>query len=126
MGSSPTARHADQIQGLGNGPAQVTATYNAIRARLVTLVKAGTSSVRGDSLDGKIYSAIYGNTRFIRATLDILVADEAWGIDLEGYGRTRKGRPPGEVADVRDMVWEEEGKGILSWREGKRRARLFS
>jgi pimeloyl-ACP methyl ester carboxylesterase len=70
------ARHADQIQGLGSGPAQVTATYNAIRARLVTLVKAGTSSVRGDSLDGKIYSAIYGNTRFIRATLDILVADE--------------------------------------------------
>lgn len=70
------ARHADQITGLGKTPAQVTAKYNGIRAALTTLVKAGESSVRGDDLDGKIYSAIYGNTRFIRATLDILVADE--------------------------------------------------
>ncbi|NEA33768.1 alpha/beta hydrolase [Streptomyces sp. SID13031] len=70
------ARHADQITGLGATPAQVTAKYNGIRASLTTLVKAGESSVRGDDLDGKIYSAIYGNTRFIRATLDILVADE--------------------------------------------------
>ncbi|TCN38452.1 TAP-like protein [Kribbella orskensis] len=70
------ARHADQITGLGKTPAQVTARYNGIRASLTTLVKAGESSVRGDNLDGLIYSAIYGNTRFIRATLDILVHDE--------------------------------------------------
>ncbi|WP_246486531.1 hypothetical protein [Kribbella qitaiheensis] len=50
--------------------------YNGIRASLTTLVKAGESSVRGDNLDGNIYSAIYGDTRFIRATLDILVNDE--------------------------------------------------
>jgi TAP-like protein len=47
-----------------------------VRAKLTTLVKTGDSSVRGDNLDGLIYSAIYGNTRFIRATLDILVHDE--------------------------------------------------
>ncbi|ADB34171.1 TAP domain protein [Kribbella flavida DSM 17836] len=70
------ARHADQITGLGSTPAQVKARYNGIRASLVTLVKAGESSVRGDDLDGKIYSTIYGNVRFIRATLDILVHDE--------------------------------------------------
>ncbi|MFK4089874.1 alpha/beta hydrolase [Kribbella sp. NPDC020789] len=70
------ARHADQIQGLGSTPAAVTASYNRIRADLVKLVKAGTSSVRGDDLDGKIYSVIYGNVRFIRGTLDILVHDE--------------------------------------------------
>ena len=70
------ARHADQITGLGETPAQVTARYNGIRASLTTLVKAGQSSVRGDNLDGLIYSASYGNTRFIRATLDILVHDE--------------------------------------------------
>jgi pimeloyl-ACP methyl ester carboxylesterase len=70
------ARHADQITGIGSTPAQVTAKYNGIRASLTTLVKSGESSVRGDNLDGLIYSAIYGNTRFIRATLDILVHDE--------------------------------------------------
>ncbi|TWD74995.1 TAP-like protein [Kribbella amoyensis] len=70
------ARHADQIQGLGGTPAQVKARYNGIRASLVTLVKEGESSVRGDNLDGTIYSTIYGNVRFIRATLDILVHDE--------------------------------------------------
>ncbi|MFF1821941.1 alpha/beta fold hydrolase [Kribbella sp. NPDC058245] len=70
------ARHADQIQGLGSTTKQVTASYNKIRADLVKLVKAGTSSVRGDDLDGTIYSAIYGNVRFIRATVDILVHDE--------------------------------------------------
>ncbi len=70
------ARHADQITGLGKTPAQVLARYNGIRASLVTLVKAGESDVRGDGLDGNIYSAIYGNVRFIRATMDILVHDE--------------------------------------------------
>lgn len=70
------ARHADQISGLGSTPARVNARYNGIRAELTTLVKAGESSVYGYNLDGLIYSAIYGNTRFIRATLDILVHDE--------------------------------------------------
>jgi pimeloyl-ACP methyl ester carboxylesterase len=70
------ARHADQITGLGKTPAQVTAKYNGIRASLTTLVKADESTVRGDNLDGLIYSAIYNNQRFIRATLDILVHDE--------------------------------------------------
>ncbi|MFG1628585.1 alpha/beta fold hydrolase [Kribbella sp. NPDC049227] len=70
------ARHADQIQGLGSTPKQVTAKYNQVRADLVRLVKAGTSNVRGDNLDGTIYSTIYGNVRFIRATVDILVHDE--------------------------------------------------
>ncbi|TDD60555.1 alpha/beta fold hydrolase [Kribbella antibiotica] len=70
------ARHADQIQGLGSTPKQVTASYDKVRADLVKLVKAGTSNVRGDDLDGKIYSVIYGNVRFIRGTLDILVHQE--------------------------------------------------
>ncbi|MGW1346933.1 alpha/beta hydrolase [Kribbella sp. NPDC002412] len=70
------ARHADQIDGLGSTFKQVRSTYNGIRAGLVTLVKAGTSSVRGDDLDGTIYSVQYGNIRFIRGTLDILVHDE--------------------------------------------------
>jgi len=70
------ARHADMIQGLGATPKQVTAKYDAVRADLVKLVKAGTSNVRGDNLDGMIYSTIYGNVRFIRATLDVLVHDE--------------------------------------------------
>ncbi|MFB6725312.1 alpha/beta fold hydrolase [Kribbella sp. NPDC056345] len=70
------ARHADQIQGLGSTSRQVTASYDRIRAKLVTLVKAGTSEVRGDDLDGTIYSVSYGNVRFIRGTLDILVHDE--------------------------------------------------
>ena len=71
------ARHADQITGnLGTNAQQVLANYDAIRARLVELAKAGTSSVRGDGLDGNVASAIYGNIRFIRATLDILVHQE--------------------------------------------------
>ncbi|RZT19561.1 TAP-like protein [Kribbella sp. VKM Ac-2569] len=70
------ARHADMIQGLGSTPKQVTAKYDQVRADLVKLVKAGASSVRGDNLDGMIYSAQYGNVRFIRATVDILVHDE--------------------------------------------------
>jgi hypothetical protein len=71
------ARHADQISGnLGTTPQQVLASYESIRAQLVALVKAGTSSVRGDDMDGNVASAIYGNVRFIRATLDILVHDE--------------------------------------------------
>ncbi|MEV5963897.1 alpha/beta fold hydrolase [Kribbella sp. NPDC051952] len=70
------ARHADQIQGLGSTYKQVSAKYDKVRADLVTLVKAGTSTVRGDSLDNTIYSTIYGNVRFVRATLDILVHDE--------------------------------------------------
>lgn len=70
------ARHADQISGLGSTFTQVKSTYNGIRAGLVARVKAGTSSVRGDDLDGTIYSTQYGNVRFIRATLDILIHDE--------------------------------------------------
>jgi pimeloyl-ACP methyl ester carboxylesterase len=71
------ARHADQITDpLGTTPRQVLARYDQIRAQLVAMVKAGTSSVRGDGLDGNVASAIYGNVRFIRATLDILVHDE--------------------------------------------------
>jgi pimeloyl-ACP methyl ester carboxylesterase len=70
------ARHADQIDGLGGTFDQVRAKYNAVRAGLVARVKAGTSSVRGDDLDGIIYSTQYGNVRFIRATLDILIHDE--------------------------------------------------
>ena len=70
------ARHADQITGLGATPKQVLAKYNQVRASLVTLVKVGQSSVRGDDFDGLIYSASYNNQRFIRATLDILVHDE--------------------------------------------------
>ncbi len=70
------ARHADQIDGLGSTFRQVRSTYNGIRAGLVTLVKAGTSSVRGDDLDTTIYSVQYGNVRFIRGTLDILIHDE--------------------------------------------------
>lgn len=70
------ARHADQIEGLGKTTAQVKAKYNGIRAQTVTLYKAGEGKLRGDNLDGAIYSAVYSNTRFIRATVDILVYDE--------------------------------------------------
>ncbi len=70
------ARHADQIQGLGATPSRVLARYEAVRAGLVSLVKSEGSTVRGDDLDGRIASAIYGNSRFIRATLEILVHDE--------------------------------------------------
>ncbi|GAB2669659.1 alpha/beta fold hydrolase [Kribbella swartbergensis] len=70
------ARHADQIDGLGGTFTEVRAKYNGIRAGLVARVKAGTSAVRGDDLDGIIYSTQYGNVRFIRATLDILIHDE--------------------------------------------------
>jgi pimeloyl-ACP methyl ester carboxylesterase len=70
------ARHADQISGLGSTPQQVQATYQRIRAKLVELYKAGTSSVRGDGLDGNVASVFGNNRRFIRATLDILVHDE--------------------------------------------------
>lgn len=69
-------RHADQIDGLGGTPAEVKAKYESIRAELVTLVKAGTSSVRGDSLDGYIFGDLYGNTGLVLAALDILVHDE--------------------------------------------------
>lgn len=70
------ARHADQISGLGSTPQQVQATYQRIRAKLVELQKAGTSSVRGDGLDGNVAGVIGNNRRFIRATVDILVHDE--------------------------------------------------
>jgi pimeloyl-ACP methyl ester carboxylesterase len=70
------ARHADQISGLGGTQKQVQATYDRIRAKLVELYKAGTSSVRGDGLDNNVAGVIGNNRRFIRATLDILVHDE--------------------------------------------------
>lgn len=70
------ARHSDQIQGLGDSARKVTAKYDAVRAQLVKLVKAGTSNVRGDNLDGLIYSVQYSNLRFIRGAVDILVHDE--------------------------------------------------
>lgn len=70
------ARHADQIEGMPGTAGEVLAAYEQIRAGLVRLVKAGTSSVRGDDLDGRVASAIYGNTRFIRAALDVLVHQE--------------------------------------------------
>lgn len=70
------ARNADLIEGLGNRPSRVLARYEAIRAGLVSLVRSEESSERGDTLDGRIYGNSYSNTRFVRATLDILVADE--------------------------------------------------
>jgi pimeloyl-ACP methyl ester carboxylesterase len=54
----------------------VLARYEAVRARLVELYEAGTSGVRGDGLDGNVASAIYSNTGFVTALLDILVHDE--------------------------------------------------
>lgn len=71
------ARQNDQVRdGLGGTPEQVLARYETIRAGLVTLVKNQNSQVAAESLDGNIYSDIYGNTRFIRALLDILVHEE--------------------------------------------------
>lgn len=70
------ARNADLIDGLGNRPSRVLARYESIRAGLVSLVRSGESTERGDTLDGRIYSNSYSNIRFVRATLDILVADE--------------------------------------------------
>ena len=70
------ARNADLITGLGDRPSRVLARYESIRAGLVSLVRSGDSTVRGDGLDGLVYSSMYGNTRFVRALLDILVHDE--------------------------------------------------
>lgn len=69
-------RHADQIDGLGNTPAELKAKYESIRVKLVDLVKAGTSSVRGDRLDNRVFRDLYGNTGIVVAVLDILVHDE--------------------------------------------------
>lgn len=70
------ARHADQIEGLGHTPTEVTAKYEAVRAGLVTLVKAGVSVVRGDDLDSTIFGDLYGNTGMVIGALDLLVHDE--------------------------------------------------
>ena len=70
------ARNADLITGMGDRPSRVLARYESIRAGLVSLVRSGESTVRGDGLDGLVYSSMYGNRRFIRALLDILVHDE--------------------------------------------------
>lgn len=70
------ARNADLITGMGDRPSRVLARYESIRAGLVSLVRSGDSTVRGDNLDGLVYSSMYGNTRFVRALLDILVHDE--------------------------------------------------
>lgn len=70
------ARHNDQIEGLGETPEDVLASYEGIRADVVERLKAGDGTVRGDGLDGSVASAIYGNTRFVQATLDILIHDE--------------------------------------------------
>lgn len=70
------ARHADQLQGLGGSTRAVTRKYDQVRADLVKMVKAGTSNVRGDNLDGTIYSVQYSNIRFVRGAIDILVHDE--------------------------------------------------
>lgn len=69
-------RHADQIDGLGGTPAEVKAKYESIRAELVTLVKAGTSSVRGDSLDNFVFNDLYDNIGLVIGALDVLVHDE--------------------------------------------------
>ena len=71
------ARHADQIDGLGSTFKQVRAKYNGIRAGLVDAGQGRhVDGDRGESLDGTIYSVQYGNVRFIRGTLDILIHDE--------------------------------------------------
>ena len=70
------ARHADQIDGLGGTPAEVKAKYESIRAALVSLVKAGTSSERGDDLDGYVFGDLYTNTGLVLGALDLLVYDE--------------------------------------------------
>lgn len=70
------ARNAGLIEGLGNRSSRVLARYESIRAGLVSLVRSDASTERGDTLDGRIYSNSYSNIRFIRATLDILVAAE--------------------------------------------------
>lgn len=71
------ARQDDRIaDGLGDSPSRVLARYEGIRASLVSLVRTDNSQVAAEGLDGNIYSAIYGDTRFIRALLDILVHDE--------------------------------------------------
>lgn len=44
-----------------------------------------------------------------------------WGVDLEGFGGTARGRKGGELGRVQGKVWEETGEGVLSWREGERR-----
>ncbi|MFC0626057.1 alpha/beta hydrolase [Kribbella deserti] len=97
------ARHADDIEGLGATPAEVSAKYETIRARLVQMVDAGTSSVRGDSLDMMIYGDTYGNVRFVRAAIDILVHDEY----VKGPGTT------GKVALIHvDNAWSRIGRTL--------------
>ena len=69
-------RNADQFQGLGGTSAEVKATYENIRKDLVSLVKAGKSTVRGDDLDFWIFLDLYSNQGLIVAALDVLVTDE--------------------------------------------------
>ncbi len=70
------ARHAGEIRGLGNTRAKVLASYEGIRAGIVELYEDKQTALRGDGLDGTIASAIYSNSRFGLATLQILVHDE--------------------------------------------------
>ena len=77
------ARHADMIQGLGSTSQQVTAKYNQVRAGLVTLVKAGTSTVRGDNLDGTIYSTTFdGRAKLGRPDVCGILQIEALALQL--------------------------------------------
>ena len=70
------ARNAAEIQGLGSTPQAVSASYERIRAAVVSLLDAGRTTLRGDDLDSMIASSIYGNSRFITAAVDIVVHDE--------------------------------------------------
>jgi pimeloyl-ACP methyl ester carboxylesterase len=100
------ARHAAEIDGLGASAEAVLATYEDIRARLVSLAEGGGSSVRGDGLDGGVAGAIYGNRRFVEATLHILVHDEYADAPGSGGGI--------ESAHV-ERAWARLGPGLRAF-----------
>lgn len=70
------ARHADKIDDLGDSPQKVLKRYEKLRSELVALGEKTGAGVTGEVLDSAVYSGSYSNARFVRVTLDILVADE--------------------------------------------------
>ncbi|RJK94367.1 alpha/beta fold hydrolase [Vallicoccus soli] len=111
------ARHADQVEGLGSTPSRVLARYEAIRAALVQLTRSEGSAVRGDGLDGNVASAIYGNARFVRATLDILVHDE-YVQDPSGSGEVELRHVDAAYARIAPELQRYETLAVLRSRYG--------
>jgi pimeloyl-ACP methyl ester carboxylesterase len=99
------ARNAAEIQGLGTTSQAVSASYERIRAALVSLLEAGRTARRGDDLDSSIASSIYSNAGFVTAAVDIVVHDE--------YVKD-PGTPQVTAAHI-ERAWARLGPGIRAF-----------